>query len=192
MGMLEAMKQNWRRRQDHVIELQTSMSERAGFFSGVTKTLRLTVQSVAIAAGAFLVLKQEISPGMLIAGSLLIGRALQPIELAVGSWKGFVAAKSQYQMLKLLFEQTDWRQDRMPCQSCADEFRVTKRLLLPGSQESYLARFFIRNSPRHCKHDYWPQWSGQKYFDQGNSWIMADFFWRYTHRWRRGGSLQPQ
>jgi ATP-binding cassette subfamily C protein EexD len=51
---------------------------------------------------------------MLIAGSILIGRALQPIELAVGSWKGFIDAKGQYQRLQILFEATDWRADRMP------------------------------------------------------------------------------
>ena len=113
MGMLETMKQNWRERQQAVLELQTGASNRGGFFSAITKTLRIAVQSAAIGTGAFLVLKQEISPGMLIAGSILIGRALQPIELAVASWRGFVAAKGQYQRLELLFEQTDWSPERM-------------------------------------------------------------------------------
>ena len=78
---------------------QEQASQAAGSFNAVIKTLRLAIQSAAIAAGAFLVLKQEISPGMLIAGSILIGRALQPVETAVGTWRGFIEAKEQYSRL---------------------------------------------------------------------------------------------
>lgn len=113
MGMLDGIKEKWASLQGSVLELQESVSGKGAYFSSATKTLRLAVQSAAIATGAFLVLQQQISPGMLIAGSILVGRALQPIELAVGSWNGFVAAKGQYQMLKQLFEQTDWKQYRM-------------------------------------------------------------------------------
>jgi ATP-binding cassette subfamily C protein EexD len=114
MGMLPAMQKTWASRQDAVLEEQETASNWGGFFAGVTKTFRLAIQSAAIALGALLVLQQEISPGMLIAGSILIGRALQPIELAVGSWKGFIDAKGQYQRLQMLLEATDWKTDRMP------------------------------------------------------------------------------
>ncbi|MDC0411374.1 type I secretion system permease/ATPase [Luminiphilus sp.] len=113
MGMLPAMKKTWESGQDAVLEEQETASNWGGLFAAVTKTFRLAIQSAAIAVGALLVLQQEISPGMLIAGSILIGRALQPIELAVGSWKGFIDAKGQYQRLQILFEATDWTADRM-------------------------------------------------------------------------------
>lgn len=114
MGMLPAVQKTWAARQDIVLEEQEVASNWGGLFASVTKTFRLAIQSTAIGVGALLVLQQEISPGMLIAGSILIGRALSPIELAVGSWKGFVDAKGQYQRLHTLFEATDWRADRMP------------------------------------------------------------------------------
>jgi ATP-binding cassette subfamily C protein EexD len=114
MGMLPAIQKRWALQQDVVLEEQEIASNRGGAFASVTKTLRLAVQSAAIAVGAMLVLQQEISPGMLIAGSILIGRALQPIELAVGSWKGFIDAKGQYQRLQILLEAADWQTDRMP------------------------------------------------------------------------------
>jgi ATP-binding cassette, subfamily C, bacterial EexD len=114
MGMLPAIEKQWESRQDAVLEEQEIASNRGGFFSSVTKTFRLAIQSAAIAVGALLVLQQEISPGMLIAGSILIGRALQPLEQAVGSWKGFIDARGQYQRLQILFEATDWKTDRMP------------------------------------------------------------------------------
>ena len=114
MGMLPAIQETWESKQNALLEEQEIASNWGGFFAAVTKTFRLAIQSAAIAVGALLVLQQEISPGMLIAGSILIGRALQPIELAVGSWKGFTDARGQYQRLKALFEATDWAIDRMP------------------------------------------------------------------------------
>lgn len=139
MGMLETIKQKWRHHQNAVLELQTVVSHRGGFFSAATKTLRLAVQSAAIATGAYLVLMQEISPGMLIAGSILVGRALQPIELAVGSWNGFIAAKGQYQNLKLLFQKTDWDQDRMTLPLLRGAVSgVRAAIAPPGTQTSTL------------------------------------------------------
>ena len=136
MGMLDVMKQKWRTDHEAVLELQTRVSHQGGIFSAVTKTLRLAVQSAAIATGALLVLQQEISPGMLIAGSILVGRALQPIELAVGSWKGFVAAKGQYQSLRRLFEQTDWRQERMALPELRGAISSNKATIVPPGMKS--------------------------------------------------------
>ncbi len=99
MGMVPELQERWQTNQDKLLAFQERASLTAGGFNAITKTLRLAVQSAAIAAGAYLVLLQEISPGMIIAGSILIGRALQPVELAVGAWKGFVEAKEQYERL---------------------------------------------------------------------------------------------
>ncbi len=95
MGMRDALQRQWRDTQDELIRHQELASHHAGLFNAIIKTLRIAVQSAAIAAGAYLVLKQEISPGMLIAGSILMGRALQPVELAVGAWRGFADATKQ-------------------------------------------------------------------------------------------------
>ena len=84
-----------------MIAAQSDVSSTRGFFNGTIKTLRLAVQSAAIGAGALLVIQQEISPGMIIAGSILIGRALQPIEVAVGAWTGYADAKEQYLRINL-------------------------------------------------------------------------------------------
>ena len=100
MGMLSNLQSLWRQRQDELLVAQEQASNVAGLFNAIIKTLRLAVQSAAIAAGAYLVLAQEISPGMLIAGSILIGRALHPVELAVGAWRGFIDAKGQYTRLE--------------------------------------------------------------------------------------------
>jgi len=104
MGMVPELHRRWRSEQDQAIYAQATASSLAGIFNAITKTLRLAVQSAAIAAGAYLVLQQEISPGMLIAGSILMGRALQPVEIAVSAWPGFISAKAQFQRLGALLD----------------------------------------------------------------------------------------
>jgi ATP-binding cassette subfamily C protein EexD len=104
MGMVPELHRRWRSEQDAAIDEQATASSLAAIFNAVTKTLRMAVQSAAIAAGAYLVLQQEISPGMLIAGSILMGRALQPVEIAVSAWPGFIGAKEQFQRLGALLD----------------------------------------------------------------------------------------
>ncbi|MDA8731748.1 type I secretion system permease/ATPase [Luminiphilus sp.] len=96
MGMNNHLRLLWRTRQDKVLELQELGSKVAGTYSAAIKVLRIAVQSAAIAAGAFLVINQEISPGMIIAGSILVGRALQPVETAVGTWRSLIDARGQF------------------------------------------------------------------------------------------------
>ena len=139
MGMLPAIQKTWESRQDAALEEQETASNWGGLFAAVIKTLRLAIQSAAIAVGALLVLQQEISPGMLIAGSILVGRALQPIEGAVGSWKGFIDAKGQYQRLQMLFEDTDWKVDKMPLPRLQGGVTASAATIVPpGTQKPAL------------------------------------------------------
>lgn len=99
MGIVSAIHRRWRKQQKAVLDLQETAGSTASSMTAVIKTLRLAIQSAAIGLGGYLVLAQEISPGMIIAGSILIGRALQPVEIAVSSWKALQNAKEQYARL---------------------------------------------------------------------------------------------
>lgn len=90
---------------DKVIEKQATASQKAALISSISKSFRLIVQSLLLGMGAYLALNQEISPGMMIAGSLLLGRALAPIDMLVGTWKGFSLARAQYNRLQELLKQ---------------------------------------------------------------------------------------
>ena len=148
MGMLPAIQKKWASRQDAMLEEQEIASNLGGVFSSVTKTFRLAIQSAAIAVGALLVLRQEISPGMLIAGSILVGRALQPIELAVGSWKAFIDAKGQYQRLQVLFEATDWKADGMPLPKLRGGVTAKEATIVPpGTQKVALRKATFSIAP---------------------------------------------
>lgn len=148
MGMFSTILHKWKPQQQQVIAAQTAASHLGGLFAAITKTFRLAIQSIAIGVGALLVLQQEISPGMLIAGSILVGRALQPIELAVGSWKGFVDARGQYQRLQMLFANTDWQYDRMALPAIRGGVSANKATITPpGTKTPSLREATFEISP---------------------------------------------
>jgi len=99
MGMIEALSAHWNRENDDFLETQRRASDRAGFFAAATKTVRFILQSAILAVGAWLAIRQDISAGVMIAASIMTSRALAPVELAVGNWKGFVAARTSLHRL---------------------------------------------------------------------------------------------
>ena len=86
MGMTSDIRRRQEIKSDEVLILQTDASRLAGMLTSISKSFRMIVQSLILGLGALLALQQEISPGMMIAGSLLLGRALAPIDILVGSW----------------------------------------------------------------------------------------------------------
>ena len=113
LGMVPNMKRSWLVEHDKVLRLQASASDKAGTIIAATKFFRMFLQTAILGVGAYLVIQREISAGSMIAGSILIGRALQPIELAVANWKGFLAARSAYSRLKGLFHIAGGEQPRL-------------------------------------------------------------------------------
>ena len=104
MGMLPSIRGRWEEKNRGVQYWQARASERGGVFASLSKALRMTVQSFILGVGAWLVIQQEITPGLMIAGSILLGRALAPIDQMIGAWKGFVSARGQYGRLNELLE----------------------------------------------------------------------------------------
>lgn len=105
MGMADNIRIQQEKHSDEILKLQTDASRNAGILTNISKSFRMIMQSLLLGLGALLALQQEISPGMMIAGSLLLGRALAPIDILVGTWKGFSVARVQYERLGQLLEQ---------------------------------------------------------------------------------------
>lgn len=114
MGMLENVRNRWVEKNRMVLALQSVASRRAGLMTSVSKSTRLLVQSLILGLGAYLVIEQQITPGLMIAGSILLGRALSPIDLMIGNWKGFVAARGQYARLNEVLNKIPEEKERMP------------------------------------------------------------------------------
>lgn len=113
MGMLDALIQRWGQGHRNVLLLQSQASDKGSAIGAISKTFRLLVQSLILGLGAWLAVRQEISPGMVIAGSVLLGRALAPLDQLIGSWKGFISARSQYARLNEVLDQQLAEPERM-------------------------------------------------------------------------------
>ncbi|APE30132.1 peptidase [Halomonas aestuarii] len=96
MGMLPGIMGRWSRRRHHFLAEQSRANDRGEALGSVSRTLRLLAQSLILGLGAWLVLRAEMTPGMLIAGAIIMGRALAPIDRLIGTWKGFVSARGAY------------------------------------------------------------------------------------------------
>ena len=102
MGMWRPLRNKWLARQTEVLDLQAIASDRAGILVSATKFLRAFLQIAILGTGAYLAIIQEASAGAMIAASIIMGRALAPVELVVSQWKGFLAARSAYDRIQEL------------------------------------------------------------------------------------------
>ncbi len=135
MGMIGDMRQRQEKQSDEVLVLQTEASQSGGAISSISKTFRMVVQSLILGLGALLALQNEISPGMMIAGSLLLGRALAPIDMLVGTWKGFSLARAQYERLGQLLENIPPERDTMSLPSPQGQLTLEQvSVVPPGSR----------------------------------------------------------
>jgi ATP-binding cassette, subfamily C, bacterial EexD len=102
MGMIGAIRERWMERHRAVLVMQAVASDRAGLLTAASKIVRMLLQSLVLGVGAYLVIQHEATGGVMIAGMILAGRALAPIDLLIGSWRGFVSARTAYQRLREL------------------------------------------------------------------------------------------
>lgn len=145
MGMLPQLRRRWQEKNNRVLELQGVASDRAGSITAISKTTRMLVQSLVLGLGAYLALEQEISPGLMIAGSILLGRALAPIDLMIGSWKGFSAARGQYERLNELLAKIAAEPDRMSLPAPQGELSAESLMVTPpGSQQPVIRNVSFR------------------------------------------------
>jgi ATP-binding cassette, subfamily C, bacterial len=103
LGMTQTGFDRWQKARGRALDENINASDLGGVFSILTKTFRLFLQSAMLGLGAWLVLQGELTPGAMIAGSILMGRALSPIEMAVGQWAVVQRAQEGWNRLAELF-----------------------------------------------------------------------------------------
>ncbi len=105
MGMLPALRRRWFARQIQYLSCQGQASDRAASIAALTRFFRLTLQSGILGFGALLVIQNQLTPGGMIAASILLGRALAPVDLAISTWRAVVAARASHARLNELLAQ---------------------------------------------------------------------------------------
>lgn len=106
MGMLPNLVQRWREDNAKALALQGRASDIAGHLTACAKFIRMGLQLGIMGLGAYLAVMQEISPGAMIAGSILMGRALAPVEQAIGAWKGFIGSREAWKRIEEVVART--------------------------------------------------------------------------------------
>jgi PrtD family type I secretion system ABC transporter len=104
LGMRDAMRNRWEKVQQVALDQQTLANDAGGSLSGASRVIRLMVQSGMLGLGAYLAIQGEISPGGIIAGSIIMSRALAPIEQAVATWQQFLGFRKARERLAHVLE----------------------------------------------------------------------------------------
>lgn len=134
MGMTRALSQKWSSTRNRSLENQTISGDRAGLFLSTTKFVRLALQSAILGVGAYLAIHDRISGGMILATSIMMGKALSPIEMAVSQWRQFIIARQSYARLRTLAPNWD-DENRIELPSLKGNLSVENlNCFIPGTQ----------------------------------------------------------
>ncbi len=139
LGMRDAAFDRWQVARGRALDTTIEAADTAGTFIASTKAFRLFLQSAMLGLGAYLVLQGELTPGAMIAGSILLGRALAPVEMLVGQWALFQRGREGWRNLAVLLEQVPPEEERMTlpapkAQMVAEQITV----IPPGAQHPCL------------------------------------------------------
>jgi ATP-binding cassette subfamily C protein len=146
--MRQAVLSRWQGLRGRSLDTTISASDRTGVFSTASKTLRFFLQSMMLGLGAWLVIQGQLSPGMMIAASILMGRALAPIEQAIGQWGMVQRATHGWRSLSELLEKTPPSEPRtkLPApRAILEAQQVT--VVAPGEQTAAIRLVSFRLEP---------------------------------------------
>jgi len=139
LGMLPAVTQRWARLNDAALAEQMRASRIGGAFTGWTKFARQFIQMAMLATGAFLVVAQDATAGVMIATTILLGRALAPVEALVAGWRSLVEARNAWRRLSELLGASPRAEGRTELPAPAGQvelegvaFRLADKVILRG------------------------------------------------------------
>ena len=145
MGMLGNIRRRWHERQQKFLALQSLASDRAGVVMAVSKFVRITLQSLVLGLGAWLALDNVITAGAMIAGSILMGRALAPVDQVISMWRQWIAARAAYHRLNEMLKAYPLQPDRLSLPAPRGDLLVENVTAAPpGTQRIVLKNLAFR------------------------------------------------
>lgn len=133
LGMGATVRDRWGVTQAAAVATMATASERSAAMMAVTKFVRMLVQTGLMCAGAYLAIEQEISPGAMMASSILMGRALAPVEQLVGQWRRLITLRAAYGRLDKLFQALPSAGEQTALPTPAGQLSVENIVVLPPS-----------------------------------------------------------
>jgi PrtD family type I secretion system ABC transporter len=148
MGMLGNLRWYWLGRQRQALDDNTRGSDRGGLVATISKVERLFVQSAILAVGAYLAIEQQITPGAMIAASILLSRALAPVEMAVAQWQSFLAFRRALGRLEAVLADVPVQKERMPLPAPRARLEVENlTAFVPGQERPLIQGISFRLNP---------------------------------------------
>ena len=140
MGMVGRISKRWHDLNRNYVASSGRASDVGGGLGAFSKVLRLLLQSAILAVGAWLVINQESTPGIIIAGSILGARALAPVDLAIANWRGFVGARQSWQRLSQLLGALPKTAEPMPLKPPAHTVVVQNGAVAPPGHQKIVCQ----------------------------------------------------
>jgi PrtD family type I secretion system ABC transporter len=140
MGMSGRLTRRWSEANQNYLAGNQRASDVAGGLGAIAKVMRMTLQSAVLGVGAYLVIHQEATAGIIIAGSILSARALAPVDLAIAHWKGFVAARQSWHRLNRLLESLPARAMPTLLQSPSSRLSVEAVSIMPPGDQRVIVQ----------------------------------------------------
>lgn len=140
MGMSGRLTKRWTEANDKYLSGNQTASDVTGGLGAIAKVLRMMLQSAVLAVGAYLVIHQEATAGIIIAGSILSARALAPVDLAIAHWKGFVAARQSWHRLNKLLESLPERKEQTLLQAPVKRLSVEGITMVPPGDQRVIVQ----------------------------------------------------
>jgi ATP-binding cassette subfamily C protein len=136
LGMRRRMADRWHVEDKSYLDKQEATSDIVAGFGSLSRMLRIVLQSGVLALGAYLVINQEATAGVMLAATILSVRALAPVELAIVNWKSFVAARQSWHRLSEVLKAVPAPRDPVPLPAPARNLRVTNISVVPPGRTS--------------------------------------------------------
>lgn len=148
MSMLKGVMARWRKMRDEQVYLQSLASDRVAVVAAISKTIRISLQVLILGVGGYLAITNEITAGAIIAASIIMGRALAPIEALISNWRGFVSAREAFQRVDKLLEDYPDEAPPMPLPAPKGDLAVQGLVAVPpGSRSAVLRGVNFRVKP---------------------------------------------
>lgn len=150
LGMRGAIRSKWADMQQLALDHQTVANDVGGSLSAASRVLRLMVQSGILALGAYLAILHQLTPGAMIAASIIMGRALAPVELAVASWQQFLGFRKAMERLSGVLASIPATPPRMKLPRPLGKLEVENLIVqMPGSEKPVLQGITFTVEPGH-------------------------------------------
>jgi PrtD family type I secretion system ABC transporter len=148
MGMMPGLLHRWSRDRNLLLDRQSIASDRASTTSSMIRFLRLAMQSLILGLGAYLVIERLTTTGTMFAASILLGRALAPVEQIVGSWRNLTSARAAYLRVRQLLEANPQRDPTLALPKPAGRLSVEGlSYVIPGTNRAVLRSVNFRIEP---------------------------------------------